>query len=208
MEMNKTRKYLLRPAKILIVIWVLSTILTKCGDMQISYDVLDKEDDVITILKNEAIKSRETLYPPAYLNLLIEDIEKDSTYSNQEHFFFKLNNQVCLKVTYVKNSKCIFIDSMSDYIWPLENIVTFQHPRVSAATIITSINEFKKSVLEKNNIEYSENWFNCLSIYMAFFDDYQYYILLIIILLLSLYINYGDALKYEQYTKMNADEET
>lgn len=201
--MKKARKYLSVLAVILFVLWVLSTLLTKCGDMQISYDIVDTEDDIIATLEKAAVKSRDISYPN-YLVQLIDDIENDTTYSNQKHFFLELNDRIFLSFTYVKSSKRIVLDSMSDYIWPLERIVTFQHPRVSAVKIIKSINEFKRSVLKKNNIEYSENWFNYISIYMAFFDDYQGYLLLLIISLMYMYI---DSIKYEQHIKEHAVEQ-
>ena len=78
---------------------------------------------------------------------------------------------------------------------------------MSAITILKAINEFKSDVLQANGIEYSENWFNYISIYMAFFDDYQDYVLLLIILLMFFYINYNEAGRYEQYKRENADEQ-
>ena len=72
--MKKARKYLSVLAVILFVLWVLSTLLTKCGDMQISYDIVDTEDDIIATLEKAAVKSRDISYPN-YLVQLIDDIE-------------------------------------------------------------------------------------------------------------------------------------
>jgi hypothetical protein len=207
MEMNKVRKYLYQPAMIFIALWVLSTLFTKCGDTQISCDIVNATDKTASVLKNAAKESRDYNFPefPSYL---VEEIEEDTTYPNQKHYlFFLKKSHVFLTITYIEDSRFLSFSSIREDLFRYEDIVTFQHSKVSAITILKAINEFKSDVLQANGIEYSENWFNYISIYMAFFDDYQDYVLLLIILLMFFYINYNEAIRYEQYKRENADEQ-
>lgn len=203
--MKKARKYLLIISVLLFVLWILSTLLTKCGDMQISYDIINANKSIPEVLKKEAVKSRDYLPFPEYLQLLVEEIENDTTHPNLQRFVYFLRDaQVFVIVVYNKEHNSLYFDSVSERFAVFDNVVTFQHSKASAITILRALNEFKKSVLDANRIKYSGR-FNSLSIYMAFFDDYQSYLLLFIILLMFMYI---DVIKYEQNTKMNAYEET
>ncbi|MBQ1611211.1 MAG: hypothetical protein II087_04865, partial [Muribaculaceae bacterium] len=131
--MNKVRKYLFKPAMIFIAIWVLSTLFTKCGDMQIICDVDNATDKIDSVLKNAAKDSRENNFPgfPSYL---VEEVEGDTTYPNIKHYlFFLKKSHVFLTITYVEDTKCLHFSSIRENLFRYQDIVTFQHSKVSAS---------------------------------------------------------------------------